>query len=81
MRRVAILAFVLAMLASARAQRPLISTNPETPFKLATFQADGKIRVGIVLGARVLDIEGAHTAVIQELAYAGCRRCRATCAR
>jgi len=71
MRRVAILAFVLAMLAPARAQRPLISTNPDTPFKLATFQADGRIRVGIVLGTRILDIEGAHTAVVQELALRG----------
>src|SRR5882672_4019524 len=71
MRRVAILAFVLAMLAPARAQRPLISTNPDTPFKLATFQADGRIRVGIVLGTRILVIEGAHTAVVQELALRG----------
>ena len=71
MRRVVMLAFVLAMFAPARAQRPLISTNPETPFKLATFLADAKVRVGIVLGARILDIEGAHTAVIQELGLRG----------
>src|SRR5438309_11702924 len=71
MRPVIMIAFVVAMLAPARAQRPLNSTNPETPFKLATFQADGKIRVGIVLGTRILDIEGAHTAVIQELALRG----------
>src|SRR5207237_570084 len=62
---------VLATIASARAQRPLISTNPETPFKLATFEVGGKVRVGIVIGARILDIEGAHTTVIQELALRG----------
>ncbi len=71
MRRVVLLAAVLTVVVSARAQRPLISTNPETPFKLATFEAAGKTRVGIVLGQRILDIEGAHTAVIQELALRG----------
>src|SRR3979411_1405932 len=71
MQRVVLLAVVLAMFAPARAQRPLISTNPETPFKLATFQADGKIRVGIVLGARILDIEAAPSAVTQELGLRG----------
>src|SRR5215831_4567206 len=71
MRRVLVLALVLAALAPAGAQRPLISTNPETPFKLATFQADGKTRVGLVLGARILDIEGAHAAVVQELGLRG----------
>src|SRR5438874_4275610 len=71
MRRLVAVGFVLAMVAPARAQRPLISTNPETPFKLATFQADGKTRLGLVLGPRILDIEAAHTAVIQEIALRG----------
>jgi len=71
MRRLVPLALVLASFAPVRAQRPLISTNPETPFKLATFQADGKTRVGLVLGARILDIEGAHAAVVQELGLRG----------
>ena len=35
------------------AQRPSISTKPDTPFKLATFELGGKVRVGIVLGTRV----------------------------
>ena len=43
-----------------RAQRPVISTKPDTPFKLATFEAAGKVRVGLVLGTRVIDIESAH---------------------
>jgi 2-keto-4-pentenoate hydratase/2-oxohepta-3-ene-1,7-dioic acid hydratase in catechol pathway len=71
MRRILLLAVVFATLAPVRAQRPLISTNPETPFKLATFQADGKTRVGLVLGNRILDIEGAHAAVVQELDLRG----------
>jgi 2-keto-4-pentenoate hydratase/2-oxohepta-3-ene-1,7-dioic acid hydratase in catechol pathway len=71
MRRMVVVALALATLVPARAQRPLISTNPETPFKLATFQADGRTRVGLVLGGRILDIEGAHTAVVQELGLRG----------
>ena len=49
------------------AQRPVISTRPETPFKLATFEASGKVRVGLVLGTRILDIESAHAMIVQEL--------------
>src|SRR5476651_1300755 len=66
---------VLAVLAVAtlpvRAQRPVISTKPDTPFKLATFEAAGKVRVGLVLGAKVIDIESAHALLIQELALRG----------
>ena len=54
-----------------RAQRPVISTKPDTPFKLATFEAAGKVRVGLVLGAKVIDIESAHALLIQELALRG----------
>src|SRR5262249_60650750 len=71
MRRVAIVVLSLALGPVSSAQRPLISTSPETPFTLATFEAAGKTRVGIVLGQRILDIEGAHTAVVQELARRG----------
>src|SRR5262249_31922960 len=71
MRRVAVALLMLACGSLLRAQRPLISTNPETPFKLATFQADGKTRLGLVLGTRVLDIEAAHAAVVQELGLRG----------
>ena len=35
-------------------------TTPDTPFKLATFEAGGQTRVGMVLGPRVLDIAGAN---------------------
>lgn len=70
-RHCLVLCAALACLSPLHAQRPLISTNPETPFKVATFQADGKTRVGLVLGARILDIEGAHAAVVQELGLRG----------
>lgn len=35
-------------------------STPDTPFKLMTFEAGGTTRVGLVLGARVLDIAGAN---------------------
>ena len=36
------------------------SDKPETPFKLMTFETDGRVRLGMVLGTRVLDIAGAN---------------------
>ena len=57
--------------APVRAQRPVISIKPDTPFKLATFEAAGKVRVGLVLGTRMIDIEGAHAMIVQELALRG----------
>ena len=37
-----------------------VSDKPDTPFKLATFEAQNKVRLGLVLGDRVLDISGAN---------------------
>jgi 2-keto-4-pentenoate hydratase/2-oxohepta-3-ene-1,7-dioic acid hydratase in catechol pathway len=71
MRRAVMIALVLLTVMPAGAQRPLISTTPETPFKLATFQAEGKTRLGLVLGPRILDIEAAQAAVVQELGLRG----------
>src|SRR5215467_11130262 len=71
MRRAVMVAVLFMLVVPARAQRPLISTNPETPFKLATFQAEGRTRLGLVLGTRILDIEGAQSAVVQELGLRG----------
>jgi 2-keto-4-pentenoate hydratase/2-oxohepta-3-ene-1,7-dioic acid hydratase in catechol pathway len=34
--------------------------TPDTPFKLMTFEAAGAVRVGMVLGPRVLDLAGAN---------------------
>jgi len=47
------------------AQRRAISSKPDTPFKLATFEAGGKVRLGLALGSRILDIAGANAALIQ----------------
>jgi 2-keto-4-pentenoate hydratase/2-oxohepta-3-ene-1,7-dioic acid hydratase in catechol pathway len=71
MKRLVLLALMLAVTAPVRAQRTVISTRPDTPFKLATFEAAGKVRVGLVLGGHVIDIEGAHTMIIQEIALRG----------
>ena len=43
-----------------------ISDRPDTPFKLSTFEAEGTVRVGLVLGGRVLDIAGASDHLASE---------------
>src|SRR5438067_7393272 len=63
MRRIAVLLFSIGMLAPVHAQRPAVSSQPDTPFKLATFEAGGRTRVGLVLGSRVLDVAGANAAL------------------
>lgn len=39
------------------------STAPETAFKLATFKADGIVRLGMVVDENILDIKGANAAL------------------
>jgi hypothetical protein len=47
-----------------------VSDKPETPFKLATFEADGKLQVGLVFGSRVVDIARANAYLVRnELAH------------
>ncbi len=55
----AALVATLAFQAAPAAQGAPKST-PDTPFKLMTFETDGADHVGLVLGARVLDIDGAN---------------------
>ena len=43
-----------------------LSDKPDTPFKLATFEAGGKIQIGQVLGSRVVDIARANAYVAQK---------------
>ena len=71
MKRLAVLAAILGLMTPVRAQRPVISTRPDTPFKLATFEASGRLRVGLVLGTRILDIEAANTVIVQALDLRG----------
>ena len=43
-----------------------LSDAPDTPFKLATYKADGVERVGMVLGEQILDIVGASKYLVAE---------------
>jgi len=70
MRRVALglvvtAAVTMALAAPAGAQRAAVSSKPDTPFKLATFEAGGRTRLGLVIGSRVLDIAGANAVLTQ----------------
>ncbi len=43
-----------------------VSDTPDTPFKLATFEAQSTVRLGMVLGDKVLDIAGANRHLTQQ---------------
>ena len=43
-----------------------VSDKPETPFKLATFEIQGKIRIGLVFESRVVDLAGANAYLVQK---------------
>jgi len=43
-----------------------ISDKPETPFKLATFEAGGRVRIGMVFGARIVDIAAANDYLVKK---------------
>src|ERR687888_642230 len=66
MRRIFVCALAIAALSPVGAQRAPISSKPDTPFKLATFEAGGGTRVGLVLDSRILDIAGANTELTQK---------------
>jgi len=66
MRRVSLLVVMVAFLTPVGAQRAAVSNKPDTPFKLATFEAAGKTRLGLVLGSRILDIAGANAELTQK---------------
>ena len=53
-----ILCFAAALDAQSNAVK--ISDKPEAPFKLASFEADGKLQIGLVFGSRVVDIARAN---------------------
>jgi len=66
MRRVILIAFAFSIAAPLGAQKPAVSAKPDTPFKLATFEAAGKTRLGLVLGGRILDIDGANAELTRQ---------------
>ena len=53
----------IAPTASPAAQRASPSDKPDTPFKLATFETAGRVRIGLVLDTRVVDILEANEAL------------------
>ena len=56
-----------AAMALAQTNGPArISDQPGVPFKLATFEAGGKVHIGLVLGSRVVDIARANAYLIQK---------------
>ena len=67
MRRLVVFILGLASI-SPSAQRAPIRSTPDTPFRLATFEAAGKTRIGLVLGTRVFDIAGANAALTKTAA-------------
>jgi len=73
MRRVFVLALACAIVSPLGAQRAAISSKPDTPFKLATFDAAGKVRLGLVVGNRVLDIAAANAELTQKAGAAAVR--------
>lgn len=58
---------VISMACASGPSVTTVSDRPDTPFKLATFEAAGQTRLGLVLGSHVLDIAGAN----QRLTSAG----------
>ena len=59
------LALVVGMAACGPATAQL-SDAPDTPFKLATFDAEGSMRIGLVLGDQLLDLTGASDHLVAE---------------
>lgn len=55
---------VMTAAASRTAGQAAVSDKPDTPFKLATFEAGGRTRLGLVLDTRILDIAGANAQLI-----------------
>jgi hypothetical protein len=74
MGRVIVLALVVATFAPGGAQPPAVSNKPDTPFKLATFES-GKLRLGLVLGNRVLDIHDANAELMRKAGVPAHRSC------
>jgi len=61
----------LAAVVTANGKQPAaLSNRPETPFKLATFNAQGQTRVGMTSGARLIDIAAANTYVSRQASLA-----------
>ena len=60
----AVLFFAAALSAQPNAVK--VSDKPDTPFKLATFEAEGKLQIGLVFGSRVVDIARANAYLVRK---------------
>lgn len=58
--------FCAAALLTLPALGASISDKPETPFKLATFEIDGRVRIGMVFGSRIVDIAAANDYLVKK---------------
>jgi 2-keto-4-pentenoate hydratase/2-oxohepta-3-ene-1,7-dioic acid hydratase in catechol pathway len=59
-------ALALAAAVAAPVAQSAPSDRPESPFKLATIEAGGKVRLAMVLGSRVVEIAGANEYLMQQ---------------
>ena len=62
----AVLTVLLLQPTLAQRAAPAVSDQPDTSFKLATFDSQGKVGVGLVLGDYVLDISGANAHLMKQ---------------
>ena len=60
----AVLVAVVGLTVAPEAQTA-ISDKPDSPFKLASIEAGGSLRLAMVLGTRVVDIDGANQHLVQ----------------
>ena len=67
-RAISAAAAVLLVAAALEAQPNAVkvSDKQETPFKLATFEAEGKLQIGLVFGSRVVDIDRANQYLVRK---------------
>lgn len=68
--RFAVLLLAVVGLSPVRAQRAVVSDKPDTPFSLVTVEIQGRDRIGMVLGDRVLDVADANARLTRQAGLA-----------
>lgn len=63
----AVLAAIMLLLVFPGSARSQVSDQPDTPFKLATFEATGTIRIGMSVQDRLMDLHEANAHVTGQL--------------
>src|SRR5271170_3852098 len=59
-------AICAAALLSFPGRGATLSDKPETPFKLASFETEGRVRIGMVFGPRIVDIAAANDYLVRK---------------